>query len=178
MTTFAHRFPVWSFVGSLLSARIFIYFFLIRIPWQFTHWQFSRPLFGWDLTRPLGIVIIAMGVPVIVGFLERFVREGHGTPVPVAPPRHLVIGGVYRYVRNPAYVAAVAIVLGQGLLFGSWPVVAYAAAGLVAFHAFVVFYEEPTLRASFGSDYEAYCREVPRWIPRMRNRSVKPREVS
>jgi protein-S-isoprenylcysteine O-methyltransferase Ste14 len=109
----------------------------------------------------------------VIDFAVRFVREGHGTPVPVAPPRRLVVGGAFRFVRNPSYVAAVAAVVGQGFLLASPGVLAYGGLLALAFHLFVVGYEEPTLRRTFGADYEAYCRSVPRWLPRPRSHRPK-----
>jgi protein-S-isoprenylcysteine O-methyltransferase Ste14 len=106
-------------------------------------------------------------LPVFFDFVLRFVREGRGTPAPVAPTVQLVVGGTFRYVRNPGYVAVVSLLVGQALLFGSGAVLLYALAVAVAFHAFVILYEEPTLRRQFGAEYEAYCRKVPRWLPRL-----------
>ena len=107
-------------------------------------------------------------VPVLVDFCVRFVRQGHGTPAPMAPPGRLVVSGPYRAVRNPAYLTALGVLLGEALLLGSRAVLVYAGAMAVAFHLFVVLYEEPALRRKFGAEYEAFCREVPRWIPRLR----------
>jgi protein-S-isoprenylcysteine O-methyltransferase Ste14 len=101
----------------------------------------------------------------------RFAHEGRGTLAPVDPPRFVVRGGAYRVVRNPMYIANVAIIIGSGLLLRSWRLLAWSAVVLVAFHVFVVAYEEPTLRRSFGETYEAYRRDVGRWTPRWRPRS-------
>jgi protein-S-isoprenylcysteine O-methyltransferase Ste14 len=94
--------------------------------------------------------------------------EGLGTPVPVAAPERLVVGGVYRYVRNPMYVAILAIVVGQALLLGQLGLLLYAAGIWLITASFVRFYEEPALRRRFGADYEAYRRAVPAWWPRLR----------
>src|SRR5262249_9633755 len=91
--------------------------------------------------------------------------QGLGTPAPIAPTRHLVVTGLYRYVRNPIYVAVVAIILGQAVLMGDWRLVLYGALLWLFFHVFVVAYEEPTLEQTFGGEYAA-CRAVPGWIPR------------
>jgi protein-S-isoprenylcysteine O-methyltransferase Ste14 len=80
----------------------------------------------------------------------------------------LVVTGLYRHVRNPMYLAVLAIVIGQALLLGSAGTLVYAAGLALGFHLFVVLYEEPTLRARFGDQYAAYCRQVPRWRPRLR----------
>jgi protein-S-isoprenylcysteine O-methyltransferase Ste14 len=111
-------------------------------------------------------MLITLGV---IGVLDSFVRfavQGLGTPAPVFPTRHLVVTGLYRYVRNPMYVAVFSTILGQGLLLGSVSLLEYGGLVWLAFHVFVLAYEEPTLRASFGAEYEVFCREVPRWIPR------------
>jgi protein-S-isoprenylcysteine O-methyltransferase Ste14 len=77
------------------------------------------------------------------------------------------VTGLYRYVRNPMYVSVVAIIVGQALLFGDWRLIVYGAVLSLACHAFVLVYEEPTLRRKFGAQYEAFCTNVPRWIPRL-----------
>jgi protein-S-isoprenylcysteine O-methyltransferase Ste14 len=97
----------------------------------------------------------------------RFVIEGSGTPAPVAPTQHLVVGGLYRYVRNPMYLAVLAIIIGQALALWRPILVGYAAVVALAFVAFVRGYEEPTLRSTFGDEYEAYRRAVPGWWPRL-----------
>jgi protein-S-isoprenylcysteine O-methyltransferase Ste14 len=134
------------------------------IPRMITGWRLAPPLFPG--ARPLGVVLLAGGAPLFVEFLRRFVRDGVGTPAPIAPTRHLVTGGIYRVNRNPGYVAVLAMLLGQALVFGSWRLCAYTAAVSVAFHLFVVLYEEPTLRRQFGPAYDRYRSEVPRWLPR------------
>src|SRR5262249_19139083 len=108
-------------------------------------------------------------------FNLRFVVEGRGTPAPIAPTEHLVVGGPFRWVRNPGYIAVIALLLGQALLLGSSAVLAYATVVALGFHLFVVFYEEPTLRRQFGAEYETYCHAVPRWIPRLRPAKWQPK---
>ena len=105
------------------------------------------------------------GVPLLLDSFARFALKGLGTPAPVFPTRHLVVSGLYRYVRNPMYLAVVAVIVGQGLLFGDVRVLEYALIPWLAAHLFVLFYEEPTLRRSFGAEYEIYRANVPRWIP-------------
>jgi protein-S-isoprenylcysteine O-methyltransferase Ste14 len=104
----------------------------------------------------------------VVSAFGRFVTEGLGTPAPVAPPQRLVVGGLYRYVRNPMYVAVLSCVVGQALLFGRASLWVYGALVTVAMVAFVRLYEEPNLARRFGADYEAYRRAVPGWLPRLR----------
>jgi protein-S-isoprenylcysteine O-methyltransferase Ste14 len=94
--------------------------------------------------------------------------RGLGTPAPIAPTKFLVVSGLHRYVRNPMYIGVWLVILGEATLFHSLVLVAWAAFFCVPVHAFVIFYEEPTLRRQFGESYEEYRRSVPRWIPRFR----------
>jgi protein-S-isoprenylcysteine O-methyltransferase Ste14 len=114
------------------------------------------------------VLLLAAGLPVLLDSFGRFALKGLGTPAPIFPTRHLVVSGLFRYVRNPMYVAVLALIFGQGLLFGSVRILEYGIAIWVAFHLFVLMYEEPTMRRSFEPEYEAFCANVPRWIPRLR----------
>jgi protein-S-isoprenylcysteine O-methyltransferase Ste14 len=115
----------------------------------------------------LGASLIVSGSWLLLdSVFVRFAHEGRGTLAPIDPPRFVVRGGAYRVVRNPMYVANVAIILGTGAVFGVWELVAWAAVVLVVFHLFVVIYEEPTLKRIFGESYEDYRRDVGRWVPR------------
>ena len=138
------------------------------IPWLLTRWQAREPLPYWAPVRVIGGILLVAGLIVIIQAFVRFVVEGFGTPAPVAPPERLVVGGVYRYVRNPMYVAALAAIVGQALLLGQLGLLLYAAAFWVIAAAFVRWYEEPALTRRFGADYEAYRRAVPAWLPRLR----------
>src|SRR6185503_19198842 len=120
-----------------------------------------------DLIRIIGGILIIVGVPGLVDSFARFALEGLGTPAPVAPTQKLVVTGLFRYVRNPIYIAVVAVILGQGLLFGDSRLLWYGALLWLSFHVFVVVYEEPTLTETFGSQYESFRTNVPRWIPRL-----------
>ena len=113
-----------------------------------------------------GVALLAAGVIVLVHAFIGFVAEGDGTPAPVAPTRQLVIGGLYRYVRNPMYLAVVATIVGQALALGQPALLGYAAVVGAAMVAFVHGYEEPTLRSQFGAQYQAYQRALPAWWPR------------
>ena len=137
------------------------------VPWWITRWEFRPAFFDLELTRLIGIVMIIVGAPGLLDSFARFALQGLGTPAPVAPTRYLVVTGLYRFVRNPMYVAVVAVVLGQAALFGDWRLLYYGALCWLAFHIFVLGYEEPTLRRTYGAEYEAYQANVPRWIPRL-----------
>jgi len=98
--------------------------------------------------------------------LARFVWAGRGTLVPFAPTETLVASGFYRHVRNPMYVGVLTGIAGQVILFRSLSLAAYLILVASGFHLFVTRYEEPTLRRKYGPSYDAFCRNVPRWIPR------------
>ena len=137
------------------------------IPWSMTRWEFGRAFFGLEITRAVGVLLILVGLPGLVDSFARFALQGLGTPAPVAPTKNLVVTGLYRYVRNPIYVAVVAIIVGQAMLFGDGRLIVYGALLWLAFHVFVVGYEEPTLEQTFGREYEAYRANVRRWVPRV-----------
>jgi protein-S-isoprenylcysteine O-methyltransferase Ste14 len=124
--------------------------------------------------RVLGVILLAAGLFALVQAFVRFVVEGLGTPAPIAAPERLVVGGLYRYVRNPMYVAVLSVIVGQALILGQLVLLPYAAAFWVITAAFVRWYEEPALTRRFGADYEAYRRAVPAWRPRLR--PWEPRE--
>jgi protein-S-isoprenylcysteine O-methyltransferase Ste14 len=122
------------------------------IPWLLTGWRVREPMPYLAPVRVFGTVLLLAGLIVLIQAFWRFVVEGLGTPAPVAAPDRLVLGGPYRRVRNPMYVAVLAVVVGQALLLAS----------------VVRFYEEPTLARRYGAQYEAYRRAVPAWWPRLR----------
>jgi protein-S-isoprenylcysteine O-methyltransferase Ste14 len=138
------------------------------IPWLLTRWQAREPLPYWVPMRVLGGILLVAGLIALVQAFVRFVVEGFGTPAPVAAPERLVVGGVYRYVRNPMYVAVLAAIVGQALLLGRLGLLLYAGAAWLVAAAFVRWYEEPTLTRRFGANYEAYRCAVPAWWPRLR----------
>jgi protein-S-isoprenylcysteine O-methyltransferase Ste14 len=120
--------------------------------------------------RWFGLPFIAVGVPVLIWCVVNFAREGKGTLAPVDPPKFVVRGGPYQVVRNPMYLSMLMMLVGEALLFESWAVAGWAVFMAVAWHLFVVFYEEPTLTRLFGPAYEEYRSTVPRWLPRLRKK--------
>jgi protein-S-isoprenylcysteine O-methyltransferase Ste14 len=157
---------VLAIIGSAVFLVIAPGFVAGLVPWWISHWRLEAPFFGMPLFRLAGGALILMGVAGLLDSFVRFAVQGLGTPAPVFPTRHLVITGLYRYVRNPIYVAVVSTILGQGLVLGNLTLLEYGGLVWLLFHLFVLVYEEPTLRASFGSEYKKFCAEVPRWIPR------------
>jgi protein-S-isoprenylcysteine O-methyltransferase Ste14 len=154
-----------AMVGSAVFLVIAPGFVAGLVPWWISHWRIEAPFFGMQLFRFVGAVLLTLGVVVLLDSFLRFALQGIGTPAPVFPTRHLVVSGLYRYVRNPMYVAVEITILGQGLIFGNLWLLAYGGLVFLLFHLFVLFYEEPTLKATYGSEYESFCAQVPRWIP-------------
>lgn len=138
------------------------------VPWLLSRWRLGHHAAAWLPVRLLGAAVILVGTALLVQCFARFVTEGRGTPAPVARTEQLVMGGAYRYVRNPMYVAVVAIIFGQVLLFLSAPVLSYALAAWAAMASFVRWYEEPTLAQQYGRHYDRYRAAVPAWVPRVR----------
>jgi protein-S-isoprenylcysteine O-methyltransferase Ste14 len=136
------------------------------VPWLLTGWEVEKPLPHWLPLRVLGALLLLAGLVVLLDAFARFVREGLGTPAPVAPTEHLVVGGLYHYVRNPMYLAVGSMIVGQALLLGQLVLLPYAALFGLTVWAFVHWYEEPTLTRQFGGEYEEYRRAVPGWWPR------------
>jgi protein-S-isoprenylcysteine O-methyltransferase Ste14 len=137
------------------------------VPWWISRWQVQPPLFGLFPLRIAGCLLVLASLPVLLDSFARFALEGLGTPAPVFPTKQLVVTGWYRYVRNPMYVAVVSEIAGQGQIFGNVTLLEYGALVWLFFHLFVLTYEEPKLRATFGEEYELFCTNVPRWIPRL-----------
>jgi protein-S-isoprenylcysteine O-methyltransferase Ste14 len=144
------------------------------VPWWLTGWEVRRPMPYWAPARVLGAALIVAGAAVLIHSFARFVVEGAGTPAPVAPTERLVVGGLYRYVRNPMYLAILATIIGQALVLGQPTLLRYALIVAVLFAAFVRWYEEPALSRRFGAEYEAYRAAVPAWWPGRRPWSRQP----
>jgi len=138
------------------------------VPWRICRWHVEAPLLGISSLRLVGVLLIAAALPVLLDSFARFALQGLGTPAPIFPTRHLVVSGLFRYVRDPMYVAVVSLILGQGLFFGSLLILEYGIAVWVGFYLFVLIYEEPALRKNYGPEYEEFCANVPRWIPHLR----------
>ena len=159
---------ILSILGSAIFLVIAPGIVAVYVPWRICRWHVGASLLGIYSLRFVGVLLIAAGLPVLLDSFARFALQGLGTPAPVFPTRHLVVSGLYRYVRNPMYVAVVTLILGQGLFFRSIRVLEYDIAVWVGFYLFVLLYEQPTLRKTFGHEYEEFCANVPAWIPHLR----------
>jgi protein-S-isoprenylcysteine O-methyltransferase Ste14 len=140
------------------------------VPWALTDWQMAGNVPAW--LRAVGGAVTFMAAMLLIHSFARFVIEGSGTPAPLAPTERLVVGGLYRYVRNPMYLAVLSAILGQALLLGQAVLVLYAVVVMVAVVSFVRGYEEPTLRERFGRAYDDYRASVPGWFPRRPSRAT------
>lgn len=150
-------------VGSLLFLVVAPGTVCVLVPWWITGWQRAP---GGPLRIVPGWVLVVAGAAVLLQAFLRFVVEGLGTPAPIAETDRLVVGGLYRWVRNPMYLAVLTLLAGEVLVLGSWPLLVYAAVVALAQAAFVHGYEEPRLLERFGDDYRRYRESVPAWLPR------------
>ena len=143
------------------------------VPWQLTGWRtgaaYPAPV------RITGAVLTAAGAAALLAAFAQFAIQGRGTPAPPAPTEQLVVRGLYRYVRNPMYLAVLAVITGQALLLSRPVLLGYAAAVAAAFIAFVYGYEQPSLARRYGTQYQAYRRAVPGWWPRCHPARKTPR---
>ena len=160
---------IW--LRTLFFAVTFVATTLVLVP----SWIVRRagpPRLAGGALGAAGVLLLAAGVALMLWCWRDFAVRGRGTPAPFDPPRRLVIAGPYRYVRNPMYLAAELILLGQAALFAVPALVGYAALFGLAAHAFVVGYEERALAHRFGEEYAEYRATVPRWVPRKRGSRV------
>jgi protein-S-isoprenylcysteine O-methyltransferase Ste14 len=137
------------------------------VPWALTGWEAGDAPGWWTAVRVAGAVLLAGCAVVLVQAFARFVREGGGTPAPVAPTERLVVGGLYRHVRNPMYVAVVGAIGGQALVLARPVLLVYAAVAGAGMAAFVRWHEEPVLAARYGDEYADYRAHVRGWLPRL-----------
>jgi protein-S-isoprenylcysteine O-methyltransferase Ste14 len=154
-------------LGSLVFLVVAPGFVVGLVPFWISRWRIEPPLLGLTAVRVVGAVLIVAGLPVLLESFWRFAMKGLGTPAPVMPTQRLVVSGLYRYVRNPMYLAVAAMIFGQALLFGDVRLLEYGALVWGAFHIFVLLYEEPTLTATYPTEYPVFRQHVPRWIPRL-----------
>lgn len=149
-----------ALLGTLFFTMVAPGTVAILVPMLIRHHYPSQPA-----RHPLSWLLILPGAAVLLESLFRFAWHGLGTAAPIAPTKHLVVSGLYRFVRNPMYIAVIFLVLGQAIYFSNPATCIYAAFLAIAFHLFVILYEEPTLRRTHGAQYERYCTQVNRWLP-------------
>lgn len=160
----------------LLLRSIFFTFLLpgtvaVLIPYWLISSRRSDLLASHQALRYFGVPLIVFGAAGLLWCIWEFFSKGRGTLAPIDPPKHLVVRGLYRYVRNPMYVTVVTTLIGEATFFMSVPVLIEAGVFVVLATLFVLYYEEPVLRRQFGESYEKYSQTVGRWIPRYRSRT-------
>lgn len=161
---------MFVFIRAITYASVFVGLLLVVVP--------ARILAPAGIIRPAalgplelgGLGVAILGAAIALWCVLTFALVGKGTPAPFDPPRRLVTGGPYRWIRNPMYVGAGLALAGAALVYRSLPLLAYDAGFMLTAHLFVILYEEPTLARLFGPAYEAYRSTVPRWLPRLNRR--------
>ena len=136
------------------------------IPWLLLRWSGEAVMPALSIWL-IGLLPLLIGVVLYFWCAGAFTFIGKGTPAPIDAPIFLVREGPYQWVRNPMYIAVLAVVIGEAILFHALVLVGFALLAWVMVHLFVVFYEEPTLRKAFGAEYDTFRTNVPRWIPRL-----------
>lgn len=153
----------WRLMKTLLFTVVMPGTVGVYVPQALKHGGSSLP----EPVRYLGLALVVCGALIYLWCAWDFVSKGLGTPAPIDAPRVLVVKGLYRFTRNPMYAGVASVIFGQALFYGSQRVAMYGCFVVIAFHLFVLFYEEPTLRRLFGAQYEDYCSHVPRWLLRL-----------
>jgi len=152
-------------IRATVYATLFISLLLVFVPAQLLSWAgISRPT---TIGAPqiAGSIVGTLGGLLALWCVLTFAVAGKGTPAPFDPPRRLVVSGPYRFVRNPMYLGAALAVAGAALFYQSVELLAYASVFILFSHVFVVYYEEPALRRTFGDEYDNYSQRVRRWGP-------------
>jgi protein-S-isoprenylcysteine O-methyltransferase Ste14 len=119
---------------------------------------------SWTLSRIAGAFLLIPGLLILISCILRFMTEGKGTISPLDPTKKLVARGLYRYSRNPMYLGAMLVLIGEAVFWESLILAGYAVVVFIAFNLFIIFHEEPRLKRDFGAEYEAYLRKVRRWL--------------
>lgn len=141
-------------------------FFTFYLPYQVA--SLAIPFFDFGILRYFALPFWITGTLIVIWCSVDIIRLGRGTPAHLDPPKSLIVNGLYRYIRNPIYLGALLVVLGYLLWFGSRLLIIYFLFAAFVFYILVVMIEEPVLRNMFGVEYEEYCKNVPRWIPRIK----------
>ena len=157
-----------AIVRTIAYATVFVGIVLVYVPATVIERAGVGYPTAFGAAQFTGVLVGAIGAAIMLTCVGSFATIGEGTPAPFDPPRRLVVRGPYRFIRNPMYLGAALALSGAAAFYGSIALLYYAMALLIAAHLFVVFYEEPYLRRTFGDQYAAYCERVGRWLPRRR----------
>lgn len=158
---------MFALVRAITYAALFISLVLIFGPSRLLSWSGIVHPVAIRVQQVAGIILGAAGAAVALWCILVFTFIGKGTPAPFDPPRRLVVQGPFRFVRNPMYIAGSIALTGAAIFYESTLLLGYTGLFILATHLFVILYEEPILRRTFGQEYEAYCGRVKRWWPRI-----------
>ena len=156
---------MWLFLKNIIFTVFVPGIVAVYIPYRIIREQYNPHYIEWGILQIISVVIIFFGAVIYFRCLWDFAVTGRGTPAPIDAPKHLVIKGLYRYVRNPMYIGVLMIILGWAAFFISYATLLYLALVWVVFQCFIMFIEEPVLHRKFGNSYKDYCKQVKRWIP-------------
>ena len=159
---------VFVLARAATYAALFVSLIFVYLPGRLLSWSGVVQPAVIEMPQIAAVIVGGVGALTALWCILTFLFLGKGTPAPLDPPQRLVVRGPYRFVRNPMYIGAGLGLAGAALYYESISMAIYAALFLLAAHLFVIFYEEPTLRRMFGSEYQAYCSAVRRWLPGMR----------
>jgi protein-S-isoprenylcysteine O-methyltransferase Ste14 len=156
---------LWLFLKNLLFTLLVPGFVVGWVP---LHWFERHPTWPatWAWPQFVGAGLFSLGVVVFLHCQWLFAVRGQGTPAPIDPPRKFVRRGLYKWVRNPMYLAVFALVGSEAVFLQSGHIAVYLVLLMCLIHVVVLLYEENVLRRNFGAVYEDYRRDVPRWLPR------------
>lgn len=133
------------------------------IPWAFSYFD------PWRVGgSELGVIFLAGGLTILLRCVYDFYQAGKGTLAPWSPPQHLVTVGLYRFTRNPMYLAVLTIIAGWALFNGSPLTGFYLIFAALMFHVRVIMHEEKWLKTNFSNEWKNYSVNVPRWLPGLR----------
>jgi len=152
------------FLKNVLFAILLPGTVTLWIPWLILHGTHAS--IHWSFSCVPALLILALGSSILLRCIWDFAVSGRGTLAPIDPPLHLVMSGLYRYVRNPMYLGVLLVVISEAWLFRSGALLVQAGVAFIVVHGFVLLYEEPHLQRQFGSSYADYCQSVNRWLPR------------
>lgn len=160
--------PISALLGTMLFLFLLVPFFIVWIPYEIL--SASGHDLEWNSTaiQYVGLVFIFPGAVAYLWCSGSFVIHAKGTPIPFTPTKELVVTGLYKFVRNPLYIAGTLVLSGETLLFQSKGLFIYTIVMFGIFHIHVLM-EETHLENTFGNKYEQYRRSVPRWIPRFKS---------
>jgi protein-S-isoprenylcysteine O-methyltransferase Ste14 len=165
---------VFALVRTVCYATLFIAFVLVFLPARLVTWSGVAKPAAMGVAQVMGMLMAGLGGALALWCVFAFALLGKGTPAPFDPPRRLVVRGPYKFVRNPMYLGATIALGGAALFYESAALAGYTGAFFLITHVFVMLYEEPTLQATFGSEYDDYRSRVKRWWPGLKALSARP----